>query len=171
MKIKDRTEFKNKPPVMSFKQDEMISVAVKDMSEKNYGAGVIVDKDNRPVGIITERDFMRRVLANDIDPNKTPISKVMTTNLRLASANDNVVDWLRIMSNERFRHLPVVDEDGKLVNLMSQGDFVSYTWPQLLTKAAEETVETFLGLSQLQLLVGGIMVYSIAMIIAFSLVT
>jgi CBS-domain-containing membrane protein len=47
------------------------------------------------------------------------------------------------MSNDRFRHLPVVDEDGILVGIMSQGDFVSYTWPQLLGRLGEQTRATF----------------------------
>ena len=48
----------------------------------------------------------------------------MTTQVRAAKEDDNLLDWLRIMSNDRFRHLPVVDEEGKVVSMMSQGDFV-----------------------------------------------
>ena len=43
--------------------------------------------------------------------------------MRAAKEDDNLLDWLRIMSNDRFRHLPVVDEEGKVVSMMSQGDF------------------------------------------------
>jgi signal-transduction protein with cAMP-binding, CBS, and nucleotidyltransferase domain len=137
------------------------------MSEKNYGASVIIDKDNRPVGIVTERDFMRRLLAKNLDPNKTLLSEIMTSELKLASADDDVVDWLRLMSNERFRHLPIVDADGKLLNLMSQGDFVSYTWPQLLVHIKDNAVESFMKRFNLHLMVGGLIFYIIASILIF----
>ena len=149
---------------MTFSPDDMVIQAVKAMSEKNYGASVIVDSGNKPIGIVTERDFMRRLLAKGLDANTTPISKIMTSDLKLASEEDHVVEWLRVMSNERFRHLPVVDSQGKLVNLMSQGDFVSYTWPQLLTRAKEAVAKSFMERFHLHLIVGGVMFYSIIMV-------
>jgi CBS domain-containing protein len=145
MKIKERIEFKTKAPVITFAPTDTVLAAIKVMAEKNYGASVIVDKDYKPVGIITERDFMRRILAKGLNPEKTKISDIMTRDLKLASADDQVVDWLRVMSNERFRHLPVVDENGVLVNLMSQGDLVSYTWPQLLQNVTEKAKSSFFG--------------------------
>jgi CBS-domain-containing membrane protein len=161
MKIKDRVEFKSKPPVLSFAATDKVIDAVRAMSEKNYGASVVVDSDNRPVGIVTERDFMRRLLAKGLDANTTPLSDIMTRDLKLASTEDTVVDWLRIMSNERFRHLPVIDEQGKLINLMSQGDFVSYTWPQLLNRAKETLTKSFMERFHLHLILAGVMIYSI----------
>jgi CBS-domain-containing membrane protein len=161
MKIKDRVEFKSKPPVLSFAATDKVIDAVRAMSEKNYGASVVVDPDNRPVGIVTERDFMRRLLAKGLDANTTPLSDIMTRDLKLASTEDTVVDWLRIMSNERFRHLPVIDEQGKLINLMSQGDFVSYTWPQLLNRAKETLTKSFMERFHLHLILAGVMIYSI----------
>lgn len=165
MKIKDRIEFINKPPVLTFKATDKVIDAVRVMSEKNYGASVIVDKAFKPVGIITERDFMRRLLAKNLDPKKTPISTIMTTELRVASQDDVVVDWLRVMSNERFRHLPIVDANGKLLNLMSQGDLVSYTWPQLLGRATEVVTKSFMERFHLHLIVGAVMLYSLIMIV------
>jgi CBS domain-containing protein len=164
MKIKDRLEFANKPPVLTFGPHEKVINAVKIMAEKNYGASVIIDDNNKPLGIVTERDLMRRLLAKGLDANITPMSDIMTTELKLASADDNVVDWLRVMSNERFRHLPVVDENGKLLNLMSQGDFVSYTWPQLLTKIKDTAVKTFMDRFHVYILTTCIMLYIFAMI-------
>jgi CBS-domain-containing membrane protein len=161
MKIKDRVEFKSKPPVLSFAATDKVIDAVRAMSEKNYGASVVVDSDNRPVGIVTERDFMRRLLAKGLDANTTPLSDIMTRDLKLASTEDTVVDWLRIMSNERFRHLPVIDDQGKLINLMSQGDFVSYTWPQLLNRAKETLTKSFMERFHLHLILAGVMIYSI----------
>jgi CBS domain-containing protein len=143
MKIEDRLEFKNKAPVYTLGPDALVMTAVKAMSEKNYGAVVVVDPGKKPIGIVTERDFMRRLLNDGRDPNTTKLSDIMTTNLKLAKADDNLLEWLQQMSNERFRHLPVVDDHGVLVNMMSQGDFVSYTWPQLLNRVAEQVKATF----------------------------
>ena len=143
MKIKDRPEFKSKSQVLTFKPTDTVFAAVKIMSEKNYGAAVIVSDDRQPIGIVTERDFMRRLLDKERDPKTTSLSEIMTTDLKLARADDDLLDWLRQMSNDRFRHLPVVDDQGKLVSIMSQGDFVSYTWPQLIGRITEQAKATF----------------------------
>ncbi|MFM7622943.1 MAG: CBS domain-containing protein, partial [Alphaproteobacteria bacterium] len=58
MKIKNRIEFQNKSPVLSFAETDKVIDAVRSMSEKNYGASVVVDHDNKPIGIVTERDLM-----------------------------------------------------------------------------------------------------------------
>ncbi|MFM7631310.1 MAG: CBS domain-containing protein [Alphaproteobacteria bacterium] len=165
MKIKNRIEFQNKSPVLSFAETDKVIDAVRSMSEKNYGASVVVDHDNKPIGIVTERDLMRRLLAKGLDASTTPLREIMTRDLKLASAEDEVVEWLRIMSNERFRHLPVVDAQGRLINLMSQGDFVSYTWPQLLNRAKETIAKSFMERFHLHLILSGVMIYSILVIL------
>ncbi len=143
MKIRDRTEFNTKSLVMTFKPDETVFNAAQAMSEKNYGAAVIVSPDFKPIGIVTERDFMRRLISKRLDPMTTPLSAIMTTDLKLANVDDDLLDWLRLMSNERFRHLPVIDDNGKLISIMSQGDFVSYTWPELIGRVREQAQATF----------------------------
>jgi CBS domain-containing protein len=143
MKIKDRPEFKNKSAVMTFNLDDTVFSAVQAMSDKNYGAAVVIDAERKPVGIVTERDFMRRLLNKELNQKTTKLSAIMTSDLKLAKADDNLIDWLRQMSNERFRHLPVVDDQGTLIGIMSQGDFVSYTWPELLGRVKEQAQATF----------------------------
>ncbi len=143
MRIRDRAEFSSKSAVMTFTPDQTVLVAAQAMSEKNYGAAVVIGPDRKPLGIVTERDFMRRLINKGLDPLVTPLSAIMTTDLKLAKADDDLLDWLRLMSNERFRHLPVVDDDGKLISIMSQGDFVSYTWPELFSRVREQAAATF----------------------------
>lgn len=143
MQIKDRPEYTRKASVMTFTPDETVMTAVQAMSEKNYGAAVVISPDRKPIGIVTERDFMRRLLSKGLDPNTTPVSAIMTSDLKLAKGDDNLVDWLRQMSNDRFRHLPVVDDDGTLIGIMSQGDFVSYTWPELIDRVKDKARATF----------------------------
>ena len=143
MQIKDRPEFNRKAAVMTFSPEEMVMTAVQAMSDKNYGAAVVISPDRKPLGIVTERDFMRRLLNQGLDPNTTPLSAIMTSDLKLARGDDDLIDWLRQMSNDRFRHLPVVDDNGSLIGIMSQGDFVSYTWPELLNRVKEHARATF----------------------------
>ncbi len=143
MKIKDRPEFSSKSSVMTFSPDDTAFTAIKAMSEKNYGAAVVISADRKPLGIVTERDFMRRLLNKELDQKNTKLSAIMTSDLKLAKADDDLLDWLRQMSNERFRHLPVVDDAGTLIGIMSQGDFVSYTWPELLNRVKEQAKATF----------------------------
>ena len=138
MQIKDRPEFSRKAAVMTFSPDQNVFTAIQAMSEKNYGAAVVISPDQKPLGIVTERDFMRRLLDKGLDQKKTPLRAIMSTDLKLAKVDDNLLDWLRQMSNDRFRHLPVVDESGTLIGLMSQGDFVSYTWPELIGRVKEQ---------------------------------
>ena len=143
MQIKDRPEFRRKDTVLTMGADAMVATAVTVMSEKNYGAVVIVTTDQKPIGIVTERDFMRRLLAKGLDPTKTALRDIMTSDLKVAKPEDELLDWLRQMSNDRFRHVPVVDEDGRVITIMSQGDFVSYTWPELLARLTEQAKATF----------------------------
>ena len=143
MKIKDRTDFTSKSTVMTFKPEDTVLTAAQAMSEKNYGAAVVVSPDYKPIGIVTERDFMRRLINKGLDPITTPLIAIMTTDLKLANGDDDLLDWLRLMSNERFRHLPVIDDQGKLISIMSQGDFVSYTWPELMVRVKEQAQATF----------------------------
>jgi CBS-domain-containing membrane protein len=117
-------------------------------------------------GIVTERDLMRRLLNKSLDPKTTQLSTIMTSEVRTGRADDEVIDWLRQMSNERFRHLPVVDDQGRLVNIMSQGDFVSFTWPDLLGLLKEKTRDSLKGgASQLPLLVAGMIVYAVVVLL------
>ena len=143
MRIQDRPEFRSKYQTFTLSPDDLVITAVKELSERNFGAVVIVDPDRRPVGIVTERDFMRRLLNNSLDPRTTRLGEIMSTDLKLARGDDDLLGWLQQMSNERFRHLPVVDDEGRVISVMSQGDFVSYTWPQLLNRLGEHARASF----------------------------
>ncbi|MDZ7711781.1 MAG: CBS domain-containing protein, partial [Rhodovibrio sp.] len=130
MRISDRPEFKSKPTPLTFRRDATVAEAVAAMSERNYGAVIVTDQDNKVEGVMTERDVMRKIVNAERDAKQTKLSDVMTTEVRTARADDDVLDWLRIMSNERFRRLPIVDDKGRLQAVFTQGDFVSYTWPE-----------------------------------------
>ena len=85
----------------------------------------------------------------------------MTSPVKVAKKDDNLLSWLRQMSNERFRHVPVVDKDGKLINVMSQGDFVSYTWPNLMYQVKEVAKENYFKANQVVLIVLSLLIYTV----------
>lgn len=165
MRIQDRPEFQSKKKPVTAAPTDSVWDVVSRMAENNYGATAIVDDQSHVIGIFSERDLMRRVVAAGKDLKATPISEVMTSQVRTANISDEVVAWLRQMSNERFRHVPVVDDDGKLVHMMSQGDFVSYTWPELRERIKEEVTHAYPKLSSPLWLFSGIAVYTIVIII------
>lgn len=170
MKIQDRPEFKSKAKPLTASASDTVSSAVAGMNDKNFGSIAVLAADGDVAGIFTERDLLRRVVARGKDPKETTLADVMTTEIRVASASDEVIDWLRQMSNERFRHVPVVDDNGKIVHMMSQGDFVSYTWPELLTRVKEEVSHAYPWLSPAIWLFAGVAIYTIFMIVVLKAV-
>lgn len=168
MTLKDRPEFASKPKPLCFPPTATVLEAVVAMSAKNFGSVVIVDGDQKVIGIATERDVMKKLVAAGKDAETTTLADIMTSDPRLARETDDVVDWLRIMSNERFRRLPVVDEDGRIKVIFTQGDFVSYTWPDLIYQAKELAKASVGRNYPIWLIGGGIMLYSLLMIIVVS---
>lgn len=138
MKVKDKLEVVSGRAPAALRPEDSVKAALDVMCEANIGSIVITLADNTVVGIVTERDMMRRVLWVGKDPSVTPLSEIMSTDIRMANVNDDLLDWLQVMSHERFRRLPVVDDQGKLINILSQGDFVAYTFHDLYEKVRQD---------------------------------
>jgi CBS domain-containing protein len=170
MRIRDRAEFRSKPRPLTMRAETTVADAVAEMSRRSYGSVVVTDADERVQGIVTERDVMTKMVHERRDAATTPLSEIMTAEPRVASADDDVLDWLRIMSNERFRRLPVVDSDGRVTAVFTQGDFVSYTWPDLMGQARELAKATVFRNWHFFLIGGGLMVYTIVMAIVLGTV-
>ena len=162
----DRPEFKTKPKPITFLASDKVSDAVTVMSEKNYGSVIIVDKQEKVIGVVTERDIVKKLVNAGLSPKNTKLEKIMTKNPRVANENDNVLDWLRIMSNDRFRRLPVVDEKNKIKVIFTQGDFVSYTWPDLIYQASQLAKASFMKGFSVNTLLIMMVVYGVALIAA-----
>ena len=158
----DRPEFKTKPKPVTFLASDKVSDAVNIMSEKNYGSVIIVDKQEKVIGVVTERDIVKKLVNSGLSPKNTKLEKIMTKNPRVAHENDNVIDWLRIMSNDRFRRLPVVDEKNKIKVIFTQGDFVSYTWPDLIYQASQMAKSSFMKGFSINSLLIFMLVYAVA---------
>lgn len=165
-RLVDRPEFKTKPQPITFLAKDKVTEAIEIMSEKNYGSVVIVDSKDKVIGIVTERDIVKKLVKNNMSPKTTKLEEIMTSNPRVANENDNVIDWLRIMSNDRFRRLPVVDENGKIKVIFTQGDFVSYTWPDLIFHASQLAKASFMKGFSINTMLIMMLIYGVAMIAA-----
>ena len=165
-RLVDRPEFKTKPKPVTFLGKEKVSQAIAVMADKNYGSVVIVDSKDKVVGIVTERDIVKKLVNNNMSPKTTKLEDIMTLNPRVANENDDVVDWLRTMSNDRFRRLPVVDADGKIKVIFTQGDFVSYTWPDLIFQASQLAKASFMKGFSINTLLIFMVIYGVALIAA-----
>ncbi|MCE4628630.1 MAG: CBS domain-containing protein [Desulfurococcales archaeon] len=118
------------PPVSSLlahspivlKPDNTVADAIRVMAEHNIGAVVIVDDKFRPIGIFTERDLLIKVCAKGLDPKSVKLEEVMTKDPVTISEDTPALQALEIMMNFGFRHLPVVDENGILVGVVSIRD-------------------------------------------------
>jgi CBS domain-containing protein len=96
--------------------------ATREMDVRNVGAALVVDSAKRLVGIFTERDLLRRVVAQGRDPNATAVAEVMTRDPDTVGPRHFAVDALRLMREGGYRHLPVVDAE-RIVGILSQRDF------------------------------------------------
>ncbi|MGB3408053.1 MAG: CBS domain-containing protein [Jannaschia sp.] len=168
-RLMDRPEYRSKPKPLTCGPEVMVTEAVAAMSDKNYGCVIVVDADEKVIGVATERDIMNKLVGKGLDAKVTPLSAIMTENPRLAQETDDMLDWLRMMSNERFRRLPVVDEQGRIKAVFTQGDFVSYTWPDLMSQMGAILRAQTAGNFHYILIGGGILVYTLAMIVVISL--
>ena len=116
--------------ILTAKGDEVISVnlgttmieALELMAEKNIGAIMVLDK-GKPVGIFSERDFVREVAKDQCLMLKMPIETYMTKELYCVSPSSTIDECMAIMTNKHIRHLPVMQGD-TLMGIISIGDVV-----------------------------------------------
>jgi CBS domain-containing protein len=112
--------------------------AVDRMNEARVGALMVLD-DQRPVGIISERDVLRRVIAARRDPLKTTVAEVMTRELIVVSPDIGIEDAMLVISEKRCRHLPIL-EDNQLKGMVSIGDLTHW-----LTRDREVQIQQLVG--------------------------
>ncbi|MDH3552607.1 MAG: CBS domain-containing protein [Gammaproteobacteria bacterium] len=96
--------------------------AIKIMADKMIGSLVVMDGENL-CGIITERDYARKVILKGRSSESTQVAEIMSTDVLTTSSDRTVNDCMELMSEKRIRHLPVV-EDSKVIGMISIGDLV-----------------------------------------------
>lgn len=106
--------------------------AAQMMTDKHIAAVVIAGDDGKLAGIFTERDLTQRVVAKDLSPTETTLADVMTANPDTLKGDDRAGDALELMQVRGYRHLPVVDDSGKCVAVVSVRD---------LYRAVKESLE------------------------------
>ncbi|MEO3430637.1 CBS domain-containing protein [Pelagibius sp. CAU 1746] len=108
--------------VLTVRPDDTVLQALELMASKNVGA-VIVTENDAPVGIFTERDYARNVILKGRSSSNTPIRDIMVPDVIFVKPEQTVDECMAIMSEKRFRHLPVM-QGGKLAGIVSIGDLV-----------------------------------------------
>lgn len=99
--------------------DATVADSIHKMLDYHVGAVAVVDSDYRVAGIFTERDVLRKMSLSGMDPQTTSIRDLMTTPVEMATRNTGPGEALGIMLERHFRHLPVADDNGKLLGLLS----------------------------------------------------
>jgi CBS domain-containing protein len=107
---------------VSMRPSATVQEACRVMRDAHIGAIVVTDDANRVLGILTGRDCVCRMLADGRDAATTTLAEVMTPRPDTMPPERHAIDALRLMGDGGFRHLPVV-ENGKLVGIVSRGDF------------------------------------------------
>jgi CBS domain-containing protein len=99
--------------------DATVADAIQKMLDRHVGAVAIVDSEYRVAGIFTERDVLRKMSLSRLDPQTTSVRDLMTSPVEMATPGTGAGEALTIMLEQHFRHLPVADDSGKLLGILS----------------------------------------------------
>ena len=108
--------------VISCSPSTTIYDVAKEMQNNHIGCILVCDNENCMVGVITDRDIVLRCIANDKNVKETPVSEIMTTNVCTCMEDDNIESAQNKMSKEQIRRLPVIDNEGKIIGILTLGD-------------------------------------------------
>ncbi len=111
--------------VYTIRSDQTVYEAIAEMDAKNVG-GLIVKDGEKVVGIVTERDYTRKVILKDRSSKETAVAEIMSCNLVWVTSSQTVQDAMKLVTEKRCRHLPVFN-DGQLDGILSIGDLVKST--------------------------------------------
>ena len=109
--------------IFSVAPDETVYNAIDKMAEKEVGALLVMDS-GQPAGIISERDYTRKVILKDKSSKQTQVSEIMTTKLISVASSMHIDECVALMKRHHIRHLPVID-DSVVVGVLSLRDLFS----------------------------------------------
>ena len=108
--------------IISINPDDSVLDAIRLMAEKGIGS-LVVMQDQELLGIMSERDYARKVIIKGKSSESTAVSEIMTVNVFTTSSSETVNDCMSLMTEKKIRHLPVV-EDNAVIGMISIGDLV-----------------------------------------------
>lgn len=113
-------------PLAVTSPDETVYQALCTMAEHNVGA-LLVLQEGKLVGIFSERDYARKQIRNNRSSKETPVRDLMSSRVAYVSLNTALEECMSLMTEKRFRHLPVLDDQGQVLGILSIGDLVKET--------------------------------------------
>lgn len=128
-------------PVFSVPSSATVAEAVREMVKHRIGSVLVMDGE-KLTGIFTERDVLRRVVGQDLDPKTTPVTKVMTANVLTAPPEATVQEMMQLFTDKRMRHMPVA-KDGRVIGMISIGDVSR--WVAHAAKAEAESLRQYIS--------------------------
>jgi CBS domain-containing protein len=124
LKSKADPRFDRDRPVVTIDAEAPVFDAVKLMSQHQIGALIVTEgRESKIAGIITERDYARKIVLMDRSSKTTRVREIMTGHVRYVRPTDTAEECMALMTTHRMRHLPVIDND-RLVGMVSIGDLV-----------------------------------------------
>ena len=109
--------------IFSVGPDEPVLEAIRLMAEHHVGA-LLVMKGEQLLGIVSERDYARKVILKGRSSADTPVAQIMSSPVITVTLNSSVQDCMQLMTTRHLRHLPVLDAAGKVLGMVSIGDLV-----------------------------------------------
>ena len=134
-RLEDFLEQNKDREICSISKEQSVKQALILMSEKNIGAIIIVDNNNFPIGIFSERDYARKIILKGKNSKDTLLEEVMTKELITVTRNYKIDQCMKIMTEKRIRHLPVL-ENNKIIGIISIGDVL-----KIMIKEQKELID------------------------------
>jgi len=125
-----------KPPgLITVEAENPVRTAIQLMAQHHIGALPVL-RGPELTGIISERDYARKVVLLGRNSAETPVWQIMSTPVLTVGPEDSVQHCMKLMTERRIRHLPVIDEDGRMIGVVSIGDLV-----RAVIEEQQETIE------------------------------
>ncbi len=120
-RVEDFIKLNENRQIWTISNDQSVMQALILMSEKNIGAIIIVDSNDFPIGIFSERDYARKIILKGKSSKDTLLDEVMTKELITITKDHKIDQCMEIMTEKKIRHLPVL-ENKKIIGIISIGD-------------------------------------------------